>query len=62
MSDEGKLPPGQGLRSIVAELEKTMRCVCDLDNWEPEGNTGHTCVCPIRNKALAMLHAEEAKP
>ena len=28
-----------------------MRCNCDLDNWEPERSTGHSCVCRIHKAA-----------
>lgn len=38
----------------VKELEKTMRCNCDLDNWEPEKNTGHSHVCRIHRAALGL--------
>ena len=41
------------LLGIVAELEKTMQCNCDLDNWEPERDTGHSWVCRIHKAAKA---------
>jgi len=37
---------------IAKILEKTMRCNCDLDNWEPEISTGHSCVCRIHKAAM----------
>lgn len=33
-------------------LEKTMKCRCDLDNWEPDKRTGHSWVCPIHKAAM----------
>ena len=39
----------------VKELEKTMQCNCDLDNWEPERSTGHSWVCRIHKKAMQEL-------
>ena len=40
------------LKRFVIELEKTMHCNCDLDNWEPEKLTGHSCVCRIHKQAI----------
>lgn len=40
------------LRQRVAELKQAMRCNCDLDNWEPEANTGHSWVCRIHKAAV----------
>lgn len=40
-------------RALV--LEKSMRCCCDFDNWEPERGdfyTGHTWVCRIHKAAI----------
>jgi len=28
-----------------------MRCNCDLDNWQPETDTGHSWVCRIHKVA-----------
>ena len=42
------------LREIAVSLEKTMQCNCDLDNWEPEKNTGHSHVCRIHRRAVDM--------
>ncbi len=39
------------IKEIVAELEKTMPCNCDLDNWEPTRWTGHSQVCRIHKEA-----------
>lgn len=40
------------LISIVNEIKKTVKCCCDLDNWQPEKDTGHSWVCNIHKKAL----------
>lgn len=40
------------LKLKAKELEKTMGCNCDLDNWEPEITTGHSWVCRIHKQAL----------
>jgi len=43
------------LREIVKELEDGgMCCNCDLDRWEPEQSTGHSCVCRIHKKAMEV--------
>ena len=39
------------LREIAKKLEKTMRCNCDLDRWEPEPDSGHSWVCRIHKEA-----------
>lgn len=41
------------LRELAQEFEKTMRCNCDLDNWQPEQSTGHSCVCRIHIAAMS---------
>jgi len=40
-------------KQIAKDLEKTMRCNCDLDNWAPEAATGHSHVCRIHKQAIA---------
>lgn len=49
---KNKITQQETLDARVAELEKTMQCNCDLDNWEPEQNTGHSWVCRIHEAAL----------
>jgi len=49
--NESKAVPCISLLGIVAELEKAMGCNCDLDNWEPERDTGHAWVCRIHKTA-----------
>lgn len=43
------------LQDITQDLEGKMQCNCDLDNWQPERSTGHSWVCRIHKKALAVL-------
>lgn len=47
------------LRQIAQYLQQKsgMRCNCDLDNWEPERETGHSFVCRI-HKAAKAANAE----
>lgn len=40
----------------VSSAKEIYRCFCDLDNWEPEKTTGHSCVCPIHHWALHLHH------
>lgn len=42
------------LRDRANDLRKTMRCNCDLDNWEPEPDTGHSWVCRIHRKLKGL--------
>ena len=42
------------LKDIVKEIENQrprIQCNCDLDNWQPQTDTGHSCVCRIDNMA-----------
>jgi hypothetical protein len=40
------------LKEHVADLVAMgMRCNCDLDNWEPTRETGHSPVCRIHKTA-----------
>lgn len=41
------------LRDIARQIKATMQCNCDLDNWEPEKETGHSWVCRIHKAAIA---------
>ena len=43
------------IQEIVKELKKTMQCNCDLDNWEPERDTGHSWVCRIHKAAKKKM-------
>ena len=43
------------LKEIAKELEADMQCNCDLDQWEPERDTGHSCVCRIHKQAKARF-------
>lgn len=51
----------QELHQNAAELRKVMGCNCDLDNWEPEVNTGHSWVCRIHKVAIGQMSFDEAK-
>ena len=42
------------LTEKVKALEKIMGCNCDLDKWEPEKSTGHSCVCRIHILATSV--------
>jgi len=42
----------EALSPIVQEKEKALRCNCDLDNWQPEPQTGHSWVCRIHKAAM----------
>jgi hypothetical protein len=39
-------------RDVAERLSSTLRCNCDLDNWEPERSTGHSWVCSIHKAAM----------
>jgi len=43
----------------VSRLKKDLQCNCDLDNWEPERETGHSWVCRI-HKAAMRKKADES--
>jgi len=45
----------EAVRAKAKELNKTMRCNCDLDNWEPEDISGHSHVCRIHKEALKVI-------
>ncbi len=47
------------LIEIVKELEKNNKCNCDLDNWQPERNTGHSHVCRIHTQAVSKFRVEK---
>lgn len=34
-------------RQLVEKFKQIMQCNCDLDNWVPEPDTGHSWVCCI---------------
>ena len=48
------------LRDIAQKLrDDGMRCNCDLDNWEPERDTGHSWVCRIHKRAKVLEVKDE---
>ena len=51
--------PKKTLKQKASELEETMRCNCDLDNWQPEHSTGHSLVCRIHKAAKAAREQEQ---
>lgn len=44
------------LREIAKEFETKLQCNCDLDNWQPERGTQHSCVCRIHKSAMMRYH------
>ena len=44
----------KNMRLIAQDLEKTMQCNCDLDNYEPTKETGHSWVCRIHKETMAI--------
>lgn len=49
---EMKHTPKQSARDIATTLKaEGIRCNCDLDKWQPEPSTGHSCVCRIHKTA-----------
>jgi hypothetical protein len=50
------------LRQIAEELKANgMRCNCDLDNWQPERSTGHSCVCRIHKTSMELKFHPKSK-
>jgi hypothetical protein len=45
----------EALKQAVKDAEDRMQCNCDLDNWQPERSTGHSCVCRIHKTAIAAV-------
>lgn len=61
MSDPTLLPQEENVKSardFADQFRKDMRCNCDLDNWEPEKNTGHSWVCRIHRYAVGHFNAQ----
>lgn len=50
------------IKKEAAPKESPLPCQCDLDNWEPEKDSGHSRVCPIdKNYRAALKLAQESK-
>lgn len=50
--------PHTSLLDIVKKLKSQgMQCNCDLDNWSPERDTGHSWVCRIHKAAKSRIAA-----
>lgn len=48
---------GKDLRQVANEIKNSgVQCNCDLDNWQPERSTGHSCVCRIHKRVMAMKY------
>jgi hypothetical protein len=45
----------EALKAAVEEAKSRMQCNCDLDNWQPERSTGHSCVCRVHKAAMAAV-------
>lgn len=43
------------LKEIVKQVEKEQQCNCDLDNFQPQIDSGHSFVCRIDNIARERL-------
>ena len=43
------------MKEIVKKIETELHCNCDLDNWQPENDTGHSCVCRIHKQAKTIF-------
>ena len=57
MNDDPK-----SLKEIAKEIKAGgVRCNCDLDNWEPEHDTGHSHVCRIHKLTIAKNHTKSMK-
>ena len=57
MSEQNK-----SLKEIANEIKaQGVCCNCDLDNWEPERDTGHSCVCRIHKQAKAIYGIQPLK-
>ena len=46
------------LKEIVEDVETRLHCNCDLDNWQPQTDTGHSRVCRIDNAARERYRSE----
>lgn len=57
MSNPSDNPPKKSLREIAKDLSFVLHCNCDLDNWEPEATTGHSCVCRIHKAAMSRFNS-----
>lgn len=53
--------PMNDLVEMAKAFKKIMQCNCDLDNWEPEQSTGHSLVCRIHRRCMAVRRGD-AKP
>lgn len=50
-------------REIATAFKSSgMGCNCDLDSWEPERSTGHSCVCRIHKATKGVLRGDRTDP
>jgi len=49
------------LKARTRELAKTLRCNCNLDNWQPEPSTGHSWVCRIHRAATGQPERQDTR-
>lgn len=49
-------------KELAQICEKSMRCNCDLDNWQPERDTGHSWVCRIHKRVKSIRRGDSALP
>jgi hypothetical protein len=54
------IPSAFDARAYAQSLKASMRCNCDLDNWEPERSTGHSWVCRIHKATIAAERERKA--
>ncbi len=47
------------LRERVEHFSRKLQCNCDLDNWQPEPETGHSWVCRIHIAAKSFNAVED---
>lgn len=52
---------GMSDKDIANQLsEGGMGCNCDLDNWQPERDTGHSWVCKIHKEVKRIKRKEKS--
>jgi hypothetical protein len=45
---------------FAKQIAPTMQCNCDLDNWQPEPATDHSCVCRIHKAAMEKWRYQQS--
>jgi len=49
----------KAIKQLVEKFESEMQCNCDLNNWEPTKQTGHSHVCRIHKAAIAKAQSKQ---